>query len=128
MEFASIESAQRKTQNRDIVVLGASMGGLDALRTLVKDLPEDLPASIFIVLHLGAGSPGLLPELLSERGPLRATHAIHNEEILPGRIYVAPPDNHLMLRPGYMHVARGPKENGHRPSVDALFRSASRVY
>ena len=115
-------------QGHDIVVIGASSGGVEALLQIVAGLPSDLPASVFIVLHLEPGFVSRLPELLSQRGPLRATHAMHGEAIAPGRIYVAPPDNHLMLRPGYMHVVRGPKENGHRPSVDALFRTAAMVY
>jgi two-component system chemotaxis response regulator CheB len=115
-------------QGHDIVVIGASSGGVEALLQIVAGLPSDLPASVFIVLHLDPGFVSKLPELLSQRGPLRATHAVHGEAIAPGRIYVAPPDNHLMLRPGYMHVVRGPKENGHRPSVDALFRTAAMVY
>src|SRR5262245_19821625 len=115
-------------QNRDIIVIGASSGGVEALSELVRGLPADLPAAVFIVLHVGARFNSRLPELLSRRGPLHATDAIHGQAIVPGRIYVAPPDNHLMLRPGYVHVVRGPRENGFRPSVDALFRSASRVY
>jgi two-component system chemotaxis response regulator CheB len=65
---------------------------------------------------------------LSRRGPLKATHALHGEPIVSGRIYVAPPDNHMLLRPGYLAVQRGPKENGSRPAVDPLFRSASIAY
>jgi two-component system chemotaxis response regulator CheB len=112
----------------DIVVIGASSGGVDGLSRLVAGLPADLPAAVFIVLHLEPGFASRLPEMLSARGPLRAKHAMHGEPIAPGRIYVAPPDNHLMLRPGYLHVVRGPKENGHRPAVDALFRTAAMVY
>lgn len=112
----------------DIVVIGASSGGVDALLRLVAGLPPDLPAAVFIVLHVEPGFASRLPELLTARGPLRARHALHGEAIMPGRIYIAPPDNHLMLRPGYLHVVRGPKENGHRPAVDALFRTAAMVY
>jgi two-component system chemotaxis response regulator CheB len=112
----------------DIVVIGASSGGVEALLRLVAGLPPDLPAALFIVLHVEPGFASRLPELLTARGPLRAKHALHGEAIVPGRIYIAPPDNHLMLRPGYLHVVRGPKENGHRPAVDALFRTAAMVY
>lgn len=114
--------------HHDIVVVGASSGGIDALAQLVAGLPADLPAAVFMVLHVEPGFSSMLPELLSRRGPLRAAHAIHGEPITPGRIYLAPPDNHLMLRPGFLQVVRGPKENGHRPSVDALFRTASTAY
>jgi two-component system chemotaxis response regulator CheB len=112
----------------EIVVVGASAGGIDALGELVAGLPADLPAAVFVVVHLHPRSAGTLPDLLSRRGPLRASDAVHGEPIIPGRIYLAPADNHLTLRPGSMQVVRGPKENGHRPSVDALFRTASIAY
>jgi two-component system, chemotaxis family, protein-glutamate methylesterase/glutaminase len=112
----------------DIVVIGASAGGVEALSRVVAGLPADLGAAVFIALHSHPGFASTLPEILSRRGPLRASHAIHGETILPGRIYLAPPDNHLTLRPGYVQALRGPKENGHRPSVDALFRTASTAY
>lgn len=112
----------------DIVVIGASAGGVEALSELVRELPADLPASLFVVMHLQAGVSSFLPDILTRAGRLRAGHPVHGEAIVPGRIYIAPPDNHLMLRRGYMNVLRGPKENGHRPAVDALFRSASIAY
>ena len=117
-----------KIHNRDIVVIGASAGGVDALLELVSGLPADLPSAVFVVLHTAAGFASSLPELLTCRGQLPASHAIHGEAIAPGRIYVAPPDTQLMVRQGYVEVVRGPKENGHRPSVDALFRTASTAY
>jgi two-component system chemotaxis response regulator CheB len=114
--------------HHDIVVVGASTGGIDALSRFVAGLPADLPASVFVVLHMQPGFASVLPEMLSRRGPLRAAHAIHGEPIVPGRIYLAPSDNHLTVRPGSVQVVRGPKENGHRPSIDALFRTASIAY
>src|SRR5262245_39587416 len=105
----------------DIVVVGASAGGVAALLELVSDLPADLPAALFLVVHTMPEAKSHLPELLSKRGPLLATHALHGEIIERGRIYVAPPDNHLILRPGALQVVRGPQENGHRPAVDVLF-------
>ncbi len=112
----------------DIIVVGASSGGVDALGQFVAGLPADLQAAIFVVLHMQPGFASILPELLSRRGPMRAAHAVHGEPIAPGRIYLAPPDNHLTLRPGFVQVVRGPKENGHRPSIDALFRTAAVSY
>ncbi|HVV51289.1 MAG TPA: chemotaxis protein CheB, partial [Polyangia bacterium] len=103
--------------HRDIVVVGASEGGTEALSAFVAGLPVDLPAAVFVTLHSHASSESRLPEILTRHGALRARHAIHGERIAAGRIYVAPPDNHLMLRPGYVQVVRGPKENGFRPSV-----------
>jgi two-component system chemotaxis response regulator CheB len=121
-------SIGHSTTGHDIVVIGASAGGVQALSQLVADLPADLAAAVFIVLHVHPSFSSSLPELLSRRGPLRAAHAIHGEAIIPGRIYLAPPDNHVTLRPGFVQVVRGPKENGHRPAVDALFRTASVAY
>ncbi|HEX5044314.1 MAG TPA: chemotaxis protein CheB [Candidatus Polarisedimenticolaceae bacterium] len=115
-------------QNRDIVVIGASAGGVDALSELVTGLPADLPAAVLVVLHTLPTYGGLLPEILTRRGPLRAVYGLHGDPVEPGHIYVAPPDNHLTVRAGHLQVLRGPKENGHRPSVDALFRSAAQAY
>ena len=111
-----------------IIVIGASAGGVEALVKLVGQLPADLPASIFIVLHIPAQSPSLMPGILSRSGPLEAEHPINNEAIAPGRIYVAPPDHHLLVARGHVHVIRGPKENRHRPAIDPLFRSAALAY
>src|SRR5215212_6848970 len=102
-------------ERRDIVVIGASAGGVDALLRMAPHFASDLPAAVFVVLHVAPGFASPLPDLLTRRGPLRATHAVHGEAIEHGRIYVAPPDNHLTVRPGFVHVARGPKENNHRP-------------
>ena len=112
----------------DIIVVGASAGGVEALSQLVRGLPRDLPASVFIVLHISAQSPSILPEILSRAGNLPAAHAANGEAIEHGRIYVAPPDQHLLIEEGYVHVVRGPRENRHRPAVDPMFRSAALAY
>ncbi|HZS10464.1 MAG TPA: chemotaxis protein CheB [Blastocatellia bacterium] len=96
---------------------------------LVGGLPRGLKASIFIVLHTAAYSPGILPEILERAGPLPASNALDWEAIRPGHIYVAPPDYHLLLeRSGYVRITRGPKENRFRPAVDPLFRSAAHAF
>lgn len=116
-------------ENRDIVVIGASAGGVEALKGLVTELPADFPASIFIVVHFPAYGTSFLPEILSRSGPLHAVHPGDGDPIRPGTIYVAPPDRHLLLeKDGTLCLSRGPRENGHRPSVDPLFRSAARAY
>ncbi|MBX3470586.1 MAG: chemotaxis protein CheB [Planctomycetes bacterium] len=115
-------------QRRDVVVIGGSAGALEALQRLVAALPADLPAAVFVVLHLSPSHRTHLPEILGRAGPLPVELAVHGAPVTPGRIVVAPPDNHLMLRPGQVAVVRGPKENGHRPAVDPLFRSAAAAY
>ena len=113
----------------DIVVIGASMGGVDVLTRLVRALPPGLPASLFVVVHFPSAGRTVLPEILSRSGPLLATHAVDGEPFHPGHVYVAPPDFHLLLSPGQrMQLTRGPRENYHRPAVDPLFRSAARYY
>ncbi|HKV56630.1 MAG TPA: chemotaxis protein CheB [Ktedonobacteraceae bacterium] len=112
----------------DVIVVGASAGGVEALARLVGSLPADLPAAMFLVLHVPAQSPSLLPEILNRAGPLQATHPADGETIQYGRIYVAPPDHHLLVEEGIVRIVRGPKENRHRPAVDPLFRSAARTY
>ena len=113
---------------RDIVVIGASAGGIQALTTLVASLPRDFPASLLVVVHIPPYAISRLPEILSRSGPLPAAHARHGEVIEPGRIYIAPPDRHLLVRTGWIELSRGPRENHARPAIDPLFRTAARVY
>jgi two-component system chemotaxis response regulator CheB len=101
---------------------------VEALQRLVAGLPKTFPASVFVVLHLSPHSTSVLPEILSRAGNLPALHPRDNDPIRPGHIYVAPPDNHLMIEDGRVRVTHGPKENRHRPAVDPLFRSAARWY
>ncbi|RQQ35782.1 chemotaxis protein CheB [Burkholderia stagnalis] len=110
--------------HRDFIAVGTSSGGVDALRTLVSRLPRDLPATIAIVLHVGAHD-SLLPSLLSAAGPLRAIHAEDGETYFPGRIYVAPPDHHLIVEGTHLRLLHGAKENFARPAIDPLFRSVA---
>ena len=110
---------------RDIIVIGASAGGLNPLRTVVSALPANLPATVFIVRHIGASSGSLLPEILERAGCLKATHACDGEQFKPGHIYCAPPDHHMMIEDQCVRLTRGPKENRSRPAVDPLFRSAA---
>jgi two-component system chemotaxis response regulator CheB len=111
---------------RDIIVIGASAGGVQALSSLVADLPRDLPAAVFIVLHIPSNTPSLLPAILARHSSLPVAHSTDGELIEHGRVYVAPPDRHLLIDNDRVNLVHGPKENMHRPSIDALFRSAAR--
>jgi two-component system, chemotaxis family, protein-glutamate methylesterase/glutaminase len=112
----------------NILVIGASLGGVEALAQLVHGLPADLPAAVFVVLHVQADSTSQLPKILSRAGPLPAAHPSDGDRIQNGRIYVAPPDHHLLVKHGCMRVVRGPRENRSRPALDPLFRTAARAY
>jgi two-component system chemotaxis response regulator CheB len=112
---------------RDIIVIGSSSGGVEALVELVRGLPKGFPASIFVVCHIAPHARSVLPEILSRSGPVLAVPAVDNEPFYPGQIYVAPPDRHLLIIDGRMQVVRGPRENHHRPAIDPLFRSAARA-
>src|SRR5262249_30417431 len=116
---------QPLVKRRDIVVIGASAGGISALKQLVEGLPKDLPASVFVVVHSSPEGPGTLPSVLSGAGPLPAEHASDGKRFQRGHIYVAPPDRHLLLNGSRMRLTLGPRENGFRPAVDALFRTAA---
>ncbi|PLP99544.1 chemotaxis protein CheB [Cupriavidus pauculus] len=113
--------------NRNIVVIAASRGGLPVLRTLVASIAPDVPVALCIVFHIGRHR-SILPELLSRWGPLKARHAVHGEILELGRIYVAPPDRHMILRDGYLYLLDTAAENFARPAADPLFRSAAREY
>lgn len=112
---------------RDIVVIGGSIGGFQALRTIAAALPPDFPAAVFVVLHIGE-KPSRLPELLNAIGPLPAHHAVDGEPIAPGQITVAPPDRHLLIVRRGVRLTRGPRENWARPAIDPLFRSAAAAF
>jgi two-component system chemotaxis response regulator CheB len=112
-------------RTRDLVVIGASAGGIEALRNLVGKLPADLPAAVLVVVHMPARGASVLAQILSRAGSLPAEQAAEGQQPRHGRIYVGRPDHHLMIRKGRLRVVRGPRENGHRPAIDPLFRSAA---
>jgi two-component system chemotaxis response regulator CheB len=113
---------------RNIVVIGCSVGGVEALQAVVKGLPKDFAAAVFVVMHLAPQSTSVLPKILERAGPLPARHPIDGEQIRRGHIYVAPPDQHLLIERDRVRVTTGPKENRHRPAIDPLFRTAARWY
>ncbi|MFC6092634.1 chemotaxis protein CheB [Saccharothrix lopnurensis] len=111
--------------HRDLIVVGASAGGVEALRALVAGLPADLPAAVAVVLHMPLGGASALPAILHRSGALPAVFARSGMPLTHGRIHVAPPDHHLLVVEDRFALSHGPTENGHRPAVDALFRSAA---
>jgi two-component system chemotaxis response regulator CheB len=112
----------------DLVVIGTSAGGVETLKALVSGLPADLAAAVCVVQHTSPDSPGLLGKILDGKGPLPAALATDGQVMEPGHIYVAPPDRHLIVKPGHLHLSRGPQENRSRPAIDVLFRSAAIAY
>jgi two-component system, chemotaxis family, protein-glutamate methylesterase/glutaminase len=111
-----------------VVVIGASAGGVEALLTLARELRPGLPAAICIVLHQPRNTPSVLPQLMSRAGELTVVHAEHDMTLEAGRVYLAPPNQHLLIERGRLRLDHGPLENGHRPAVDPLFRSAAAAF
>jgi two-component system chemotaxis response regulator CheB len=113
--------------NRDIVVVGASAGGVEALRDLIGRLPANLPAAVLVVLHMGR-TQSLLPKILQRASLLPVTQAGHGDTIQSGRVYAASPDHHLIVVDGSIGLSHGPTVNGLRPAIDPLFQSAAQSY
>ncbi len=116
-----------RTTGRYIAV-GASAGGVEALSRLVAALPEDLPATVLVVLHVPEGSPSALTGILARAGRITCVTAADGEPLLPSTVVVAPAGSHLLVADGHVSLSRGPQENGHRPAVDALFRSCAQQH
>jgi two-component system, chemotaxis family, protein-glutamate methylesterase/glutaminase len=117
-------SAEPASPGPRVVAIGASAGGVEALRTIAAGLPRDFPSPLLIVLHIGRHD-SILPKLLAAAGPLGATHAVHSEALRPGHFHVAPPDRHLLVEGGRIRLSNGPKEHHARPAVDPLLRSVA---
>ncbi|HTN63451.1 MAG TPA: chemotaxis protein CheB [Devosia sp.] len=125
-DVPTVPSDDALDAKRSIIVIGASAGGVEALKDLVAELPQDLQAAIFIVLHVGPSSH--LAEILDHAGPLPTVNASSGEDVRQGTIYVAPPGSHMLVHDGHLLLRRGPRENLARPAIDPLFRSAACSY
>jgi two-component system chemotaxis response regulator CheB len=112
----------------DVIVIGASAGGVETLQQVVAKLPRALPAAVFVVLHMPARSRSFLPEILGRASPLPAAHPEDGAAIEHGRIYIAPPDHHLVIERDHIHLSCGPKEQHHRPCINVTMRSAAVAY
>ena len=117
-----------KGEAQRVVVIGASAGGVEALSAVMRGLPAGLGAPVFIVLHIAPNGYSRLPAILARAGRLPVEHAKDGQPIQPGRVFVAPPNRHMVITKSKIQLSAGPKENGFRPAVDPLFRSAARSF
>ena len=124
----SSETGQENTAGHDLIVVGASAGGIDALKVIVSGLPANLPAAVLVVVHISPNSPRLLADILNRAGPLPCQYAQDQDVIRRGHLYLAPPNKHLMVEPARLRVVQGPRENRARPAIDPLFRTAAVAY
>jgi two-component system chemotaxis response regulator CheB len=111
-----------------VVVIGGSAGGLDPLLEIVEQLPNGLPVCVLVVLHTRPQGDSYLPTILRRQSRMPVAFAVHGEPPAPGRIYVAPPDAHLLMTRNGLLLSSGPRENGFRPAIDPLFRTAARIH
>lgn len=114
--------------SHDIVVMGASAGGIPPIERVLSALPRQFPAAVFVTIHTAAEGPRLLSDVLSRLSSLPVSYAADGDAIRKSRVYVAPPNRHMLLDGGVVRVTAGPRENRHRPAIDPLFRSAARAY
>jgi two-component system, chemotaxis family, protein-glutamate methylesterase/glutaminase len=128
---ADQDEAARRTHltpasKHDVIVIGASAGGVSALTRIFGKLPSgNFAAAIFVVLHTSSRGHSNLAAILSRAGGPRVHVPENHERICFGEVYVAPSNHHLIIEDGSMQITTGPKENRHRPAIDPLFRTAA---
>ena len=122
------EPAPDWPRSQSVIVAGASAGGVEALIALVRSLPKDFPHAILIVLHVSPTGTSVLPAILNRACHLPVSSPQDGEELCSGHVYVAPPDLHLIIGDGRLHLSQAPRENGHRPAIDPTMRSAAEAY
>jgi two-component system chemotaxis response regulator CheB len=123
-----VGSETKRAGVRDIVAIGASAGGIEAILKILGELSADFPASVFVVIHLSPESKSVLPEIIFRKTGFRAVHPENNQRVETGVVYLAPPDYHMTVHEGRIAVEKGPRENRHRPAIDPLFRSVAVSY
>jgi two-component system chemotaxis response regulator CheB len=111
-----------------VVAIGASAGGVEALQQLAANLASDLPFAVMVTVHMRPAGPSMLAAIIDRAGPLPAATATDGAVLQAGHIYVAPPDQHLLAHDHRAVLGAGPRENGHRPAINALFRSVALDY
>jgi len=114
--------------SHQIIAIGGSAGAFESLVKILRGLPPRFPAAILAVIHTAPDNPGRLSTILSRVGSLPAEAATDGVPMQPGRVYVAPPDHHLLVKDGRLQITRGPREHGFRPALDPLFRTAAAAY
>src|SRR5215469_1351569 len=127
-EFSRPPTAFPAALRHDVIVVGTSAGGVEALQKLFRDLGSDLDAALFVVLHTSPIMTSHMAEILNKQGGLPACYPAEEEDIEWGKIYVAPSNRHLMLEDSKVFVTTAPKENRQRPAINPLFRSAALAY
>jgi two-component system chemotaxis response regulator CheB len=110
---------------RDIIAIGGSSGAVDAVKQLCRDLPADLAATLFVVIHVGTRGNNLLANIFDAQSAISVTTAVDGEVLRPGHAYIAPADRHLLVMGDVVRLGRGPRENLARPAIDPLFRSVA---
>jgi len=120
--------AQYSDRRYDVVAIGASAGGFHALATLLEPIPASFPSSILVVQHLDPRHKSIMGDLLGRKTKLHVKQAQHGEVLLPGFVYIAPPDEHLLVGPGKVQLAHSQLVHFSRPSIDLLFESVAGTY